>query len=597
MKDNTVELVKLPDNIADPSQQKQSPKKLWSRRLAIFNFAFSFLILLLWDGLTRRLGKNQQLRAKILVEKLINMGPTFIKLGQLLSCRPDLIPPIYVDELANLQDQLPPFANEEAYNIIEEEFGIPYNQVYAELNPDPVASASLGQVYKGKLHTGEIVAVKVQRPGIIEILVLDIYLLQQLASWVQKNVPFIHTNIRALTDELANSIFKEMDYVKEGANGKKFAEIYNNIPHIYIPYIYSKYTTSRVLTMEWVNGVKITSIEELCNQGLNPADLMSLEFKFFLQQLLEGRFFHADPHPGNVLVTADGKLAFLDFGMMSAVEPETSDLLIIFFLHFISGDFQSMAEDLVALEFLPPETDLPPLIPRLSQLFGNNVRESTIVEFGFRQIFDKLLSLVYEYSWQIPKFYVLVFRAFATIEGVAIKLNPDFQAYKVGFPYIVKWTLTKRSPVLWDALKNLCVKNETIQWELVSDLLTTFSQIEDFNLYIASERMIEFLYSDQGNSFRYVLVKEMVTKLEGMFDNMMSLTMAMITPFEPYKILSRNWDNIQPFIRQFLASNLVNFSSAHELSEMFLRKTEAMRLEQEILTELGKRILMRFISV
>jgi predicted unusual protein kinase regulating ubiquinone biosynthesis (AarF/ABC1/UbiB family) len=592
MKDHSTQ---LPNDISNLLENNQQPKKVWARRLAIFNFCFSFCLLLVWDWLTWRLKRNQQRRAKTLVQKLIQMGPTFIKFGQVLSCRPDLIAPAYVNELAKLQDNLPAFPNQEAYQVIAEELGCPYNKIYAELDPKPVATASLGQVYKGKLRTGETVAVKVQRPGIIEVLVLDIYLLQQLATWVQDNIPFIHTNIRALTDELANSIFQEMDYVREGANAKRFAELYGNMSEIYVPRIYQLYTTSRVLTIEWIDGKKITAVEEIRKQGLDPINLMCTEYKFALQQLLQGGFFHADPHPGNVLVTADGKLAYLDFGMMSEVKPDTRDLLIIFLLHLVGGDFPALAKDLIDLEFLPPGTDLVPLVPRLNEIFCD-VRNSCISEFGFRQIFDNLLGLVYEYSWQIPKFYVLVFRSFATLEGIMLNINPEFQAYKVGFPYIAEWMLTQRSPVLWNALKDFCLKNETIQWEVVSDLLNNISQTDDFNVYLASRRMLEFLYSPQGDSFRHILINEVVSSVEKLpqqtFKEMMSLTATVVTPFP---VMNKYWESIQPLLEKFVDTVPFNWMSSYELSQMFLQQ-EALRLRQEIFTELGSRQFRRFFS-
>jgi predicted unusual protein kinase regulating ubiquinone biosynthesis (AarF/ABC1/UbiB family) len=592
--------VPLPNDFTAIANYSQQPRKVWTRRFSILISSLSFAIFLGWDWLTRRLQRNQQLRAKMLVQKLIKLGPTFIKLGQVLSCRPDLIPPVYVDELGNLQDKLPPFPNEQAYKVIEEELGSPYHEIYAELNPQPVAAASLGQVYKGKLHTGEIVAVKVQRPGIIEILRLDIYLLQQLAAWVQKNVPFIHTNIRALTDELASTIFKEMDYVQEAANAQTFAKLYGNLPHILVPRIHKLYTTSRVLTMEWVNGSKITSNEVSQGQGgLKPNDVIALEFKFSLQQLLKGGFFHADPHPGNILVTPEGKLAYLDFGMMSAVEPETRDLLIVFFLHLIAGDFPALAQDLISLGFLPPDTDLVPLIPKLEKMFAN-IRDTSIAEFGFKQIFEKLLGLVYEYSWQIPKFYVLVFRCFATIEGIALKFNPDFQAYKVGYPYIAQWVLTNKSPILWEALKNFCLSNKTIQWELVSDLLDNIYQSEDFNPYLTSERMLEFLYSPQGQPLRSVLVNEVVTNLESISKNslqeVMSWSLAVITPLPSTMRLIKFFDFIQQFISKFSQVNYLNFLSIQELSQLYLRP-ELKRLIQEIVNQLGRRILVSFSQI
>jgi predicted unusual protein kinase regulating ubiquinone biosynthesis (AarF/ABC1/UbiB family) len=581
----------LPENaVAATVYYGQPPKKLWPRRLNILSSIFSFCILLVWDRLTGSLRQNQQLRAKILVKKLIQMGPTFIKFGQVLSCRPDIIPPIYIEELANLQDQLPPFPNEQTYQVIAEEFGCPYYQIYAELNPQPVAAASLGQVYKGKLRTGEIVAIKVQRPEIIDIITLDIYLLRQLAAWIQRtNISFIHSDLVALSDELAKSIFTELDYIQEGLNAERFALLYSHLDYICVPRIYLKYTTSRVLTMEWVNGIKITSTDAIRAQGLDPAELISLGFKFSLQQLLKGGFFHADPHPGNVLVTPDGKLVYLDFGMMSEVSPETCDLLIISLLHLIAGDFPALAQDYVLLGFLPPETDLNPLIPKLNQIFGN-IRESSIVEFGFKQSFEKLLALIYEYSWQIPTFYLLIFRCFATLEGIVLNVNPNFQAFKVGYPYIGQWLLTKRSPILWEALKNLCLHNKTIKWELVSDLLNNIHQSDDFNLYLTLDRLLDFLYSPQGNSVRYVLVNELVTNLETLskeaFEEIMIWTRAIITPFPPTTRLNNNWHNIQQFIGKFLLTTPLNVSSIYELSQLFLRP-EAQRLGQEIVNQIG----------
>lgn len=569
----------------------QQPRKLWGRRLAILNLFFSFSILLVWDWLTGRLSANQQIRACTLRDKLVEMGPTFIKLGQVLSCRPDLIPPIYVQELANLQDQLPPFSNEKAYQVIEEELGCPYDQIYAELNPDPIAAASLGQVYKGRLKTGEIVAVKVQRPELIHQIALDIYLLCQLAAWAQKNISFMHSDLVALSDEVAVRLFAETDYIQEGTNAQKFAQLYNNLHHIYVPSIHWKYTRRRVLTMEWIDGIKLTSTDRILAQGLEPADLISVGFKFSLQQLLEGGFFHADPHPGNVLITWDGKLAYLDFGMMSHVEPETCDRLIISLLHLISGDFTALAQDYVLLGFLPPDTDLAPLAPRLARIFGN-IRESSIAEFGFKQSFEKLLDLIYEYSWQIPAFYLLVFRSFATLEGIVLNINPNFKAYKVGYAYIAQWLLTKRSPVLWDALEKFSLKNQTIQWDVVGDLLENIYQSDDLNVNHLLESLLIFLYSPQGKSLRYVLVNEAATRVEHIsqdtFDSVVAWTGSIISPFPTFRP-TNSLQDLQKLLDQLLHVVPSDSLSLLDLSKLLLRP-EAQRLGQEILSELARRI-------
>lgn len=591
--------VPLPDNaVAAMAYYSQQKRKLWTRRLTILKSFVSFCILLGWDSLTGRLLQNQQLRAKMLVQKLIEMGPTFIKVGQFLSCRPDIIPPIYVEELANLQDKLPPFPNEQAYQVISEELGCPYYQIYAELIPEPVAAASLGQVYKGKLQTGEIVAVKVQRPGLIDSIALDIYLLRQLAGWVQKNISFIHNDLVALSDELATRLFAEMDYIEEGLNAEKFARLYADLQYVRVPRIYLQYTERRVLTMEWIDGVKITSTEAIRAQGLEKSDFITIGFKFSLRQLLQGGFFHADPHPGNLLVTPDGKIAYLDFGMISEVPPETCDLLIISLLHLIAGDFAALAQDYVLLGFLPPETDLTPLIPKLAEIFGN-IKEASVAEFGFKQSFEKLLALIYEYSWKTPRLYLLIFRTFATLEGIALKVNPNFQAYKVGYSYVAQWLLTKRSPILWNALTNFWLNNKTIQWELVSDLLENIYQSDDFNFNETTGRLLEFLYSPQGNLLRYALVDEVATNLESLsqetFEDIMFLSRTIITPFAPTTRLIARLQNIQQFLDKILPINHFNFTFLFELSKLFFRP-EAQYLAQEIVSALGKRMLMRFIN-
>ncbi|MBH8561389.1 AarF/ABC1/UbiB kinase family protein [Nostoc sp. CENA67] len=589
--------IPLQNNVAiNLSYYKKQPGKLWARRLTILKSFLSFSILLAWDWLTRRLLQNQRLRASILRQKLIELGPTFIKLGQFLSCRPDIIPTIYLDELANLQDKLPPFPNQQAYQIIEEELGYPHDQIYAELIPEPVAAASLGQVYKGKLQTGEIVAVKIQRPGIIEQITLDIYLLRQLAAWAQKNISLIHSDLVALSDELATRLFAEMDYVQEAFNAEKFAQLYGKLEQIHVPRIYFQYTSHRVLTMEWVNGIKLTSTEAIRAQGLEPADFVGVGFKCSLRQLLQGGFFHADPHPGNVLVTSDGKLAYLDFGMMSEVPPEVCDLLIISLLHMITGDFAALAEDYILLEFLPPETDLTYLVPKLAEIFGN-IREASVAEFGFKQSFSKLFDLIYEYSWQTPTYYVMIFRCFATLEGVALKVNPDFQVYKVGYPYVTEWLLTKRSPVLWDALKSFWLSNQTIEWEQVSDVLENIYQSDDFNLNYTLELLLEFLYSPQGNSLRSALVNEIATNIESLsqetFDDVMAWSRSIITPFPTTTKLNSTLQNMQEVINKVLVTKPLNLNSFYELSQVFVRP-EAQRLGQEIISELGRRMLMRF---
>ncbi|MFB2979503.1 ABC1 kinase family protein [Microseira sp. BLCC-F43] len=589
----------LADNaVAAMVDYSQQPRKLWARRLTILNSFLSWCSLLVWDGLRGDRAQNQARRASALRQKLIQLGPTFIKLGQMLSCRPDLIPPVYLEELANLQDQLPPFSNQEAYQLIEEELGGRYDEIYAELTPEPVAAASLGQVYKGKLKTGEIVAVKVQRPGLLDRIALDIYLVRQLAAWAQKNIPFIHSDLVALTDELATRLFEEMDYIQEGRNAEKFAQLYGDLNHIYVPRIYFEYTSRRVLTMEWINGIKLTSTEAIRAQGLDPTDLVAFGFKCSLKQLLEGGFFHADPHPGNALVTPDGKLAYLDFGMMSEVSPETSDRLIVSLLHLIAGDFEGLAQDYILLGFLPPQTDITPLIPKLAEVFGN-IREASVAEFGFKQSFERLSGLMYEYPFQAPTYYLMIFRCFATLEGIALKVNPNFPTFKLGYPYIAKWMLTKGTPTLRNSLTNFLFKNRTIQWQQVSDLLENARSSDDCDLNQILVGSLEFLYSPQGEYLRHALVDEIVTDLELLlqktFGKVMTWVGLTVTHLPLSTRESLSLDKLQRLVDIMQQTPAFELSSFSEILPL-LFKEETQRLGQEIASELGQRLWERLMS-
>jgi predicted unusual protein kinase regulating ubiquinone biosynthesis (AarF/ABC1/UbiB family) len=318
-----------------------------------------------WDKLIAREQSidNQKRRASQLREILTKLGPTYIKIGQALSTRPDLVPPLYLEELTRLQDQLPSFPNQVAHRFIQEELGKPPEEIYAELSPQPIAAASLGQVYQGKLKTGELVAVKVQRPDLVKRIAEDIHIMRTFASWAQRNIKRVRSDLIGITDEFAARIFEEMNYVQEGRNAEKFAELYGYMPEIYVPKIYWEYTGRRVLTMEWVTGTKLTNIKEIQAQGIEATHLVEVGVECSLRQLLEHGFFHADPHPGNLLAMPDGRLAYLDFGMMSNIKPYQRYGLIEAVVHLVNRDFESLAQDYVNLEFLKPDTDLRPIVP------------------------------------------------------------------------------------------------------------------------------------------------------------------------------------------------------------------------------------------
>ncbi len=506
-----------PEAIAD--HYKDRPAQVFFRCFNVLRPILFFVLSLVWDKQTGRIKKNERKRAVRMREILTNFGPAFIKIGQALSTRPDLLPPIYLEEMTRLQDQLPAFPNEIAFQFIQEELGAHPYDIYAELSPTPVAAASLGQVYKGKLKTGEEVAVKVQRPGLADKITLDIYILRGLASWAMENLGSkLKSDLVAIMDEFGERIFDEMDYTQEGQNAERFGELYGHLKDIYVPKIYWPYTGRRVLTMEWITGLKLTNMEAIAAQGNDPTKLIELGVQCSLRQLLEHGFFHADPHPGNLLAMPDGRLAYLDFGMMSEIKPYQRYGLIEAVVHLVNRDFDMLAQDYVKLDFLTPETDLTPIIPALAQVF-NNALGSSVAELNFKSMTDQLSALMYEYPFRVPAYYALIIRSLVTLEGIAINVDPEFKVLSKAYPYISKRLLTDPSPELRASLRDLLFKDGSFRWNRLENLLSNARNSDDYDVEHVLDQTIDFLFSERGEFIRERLVDEVVNSLDALGRN------------------------------------------------------------------------------
>ncbi|MCS6792851.1 MAG: AarF/ABC1/UbiB kinase family protein [Oscillatoriaceae bacterium SKYG93] len=578
------------------------PLQVWRRRLSIIWPLLKFALSVILDRNSKN-PQTQKRRAIQLREMLSQLGPAFIKIGQALSTRPDLVPPIYLEELAKLQDQLPAFPNEIAYQFIEEELGAKPEQIYAELSAEPVAAASLGQVYKGKLKTGEIVAVKVQRPGLAESIALDVYILRTLAMWAQKIFKKrIKSDLVGIMDEFASRIYEEMDYTQEARNAERFAELYGHLKDIYVPQIYWEYTRRRVLTMEWVNGTKLTQLQALKAQGIDASHLIEIGVQCSLRQLLEHGFFHADPHPGNLLATPDGKLAYLDFGMMSQVKPYQRYGLIEAVVHLVNRDFEGLAKDYVKLEFLTPDTDLTPIIPALANVF-NNALGASVAELNFKSITDQLSAVMYEYPFRVPAYYALIIRSLVTLEGIAINVDPNFKVLSKAYPYVAKRLLTDPAPELRASLRDLLFKDGSFRWNRLENLLKNAKNSEDYDLSQALNQALEFLFSERGDFIRDYLVDEIVKSIDTLsrqgFQNAtavlgewfgLRVNQSPISPADQQKLeyIQRIWSILQE-TRGFEPMKVAS------LLLQFLSKPETQRLGQQIAYGLTERIIARFI--
>ncbi|MFM7408758.1 MAG: ABC1 kinase family protein [Cuspidothrix sp.] len=492
--------------------------QVFRRILTVLQSSLSFAFGLWWDKQWGIVAKNERRRAIQLRELLTELGPAYIKIGQALSTRPDLVPPTYLEELTRLQDQLPAFPNEIAYQFIEEELGAPPAEIYAELSPQPIAAASLGQVYKGKLKTGEEVAIKVQRPDLRERITIDLYILRNLAAWVQRKVKRVRSDLVGILDELGDRIFEEMDYIHEGENAERFFELYGHMKDIYVPKIYWEYTNRRVLTMEWINGIKLTQPEKINALGINARYLIEIGVQCSLRQLLEHGFFHADPHPGNLLATMDGQLAYLDFGMMSEVKPPQRYGLIEAIVHVVNREFDSLAKDYVKLEFLSPETDLTPIIPAFAKVFAN-AQGASVADLNIKSITDDLSALMYEYPFRVPPYYALIIRSLVTLEGIAIYIDPNFKVLSEAYPYVAKRLLTDPADELRTSLKELLFKDGKFRWNRLENLLKNARSNQEYDLNLVVNQGIEFLSSERGAFIRDRLVDEFFYSIDAVSKN------------------------------------------------------------------------------
>ncbi len=492
---------------------RKRPFQIFFRLISIFWTASGYVLGLLWDKVTGRQKINEAKRAEGLRLMLTKLGPAYIKVGQALSTRPDLVSPAAMAEMVKLQDQIPAFSNEIAMRFIEEEIGQPPENVYAYLSPNPIAAASLGQVYKGQLKTGEDVAVKVQRPGLADQITKDIYIIRVLANWATNNIKQIRSDLVSIVDEFGTRIFEEMDYNHEGANAERFSELYGYLPEILVPSIYKEYTGRRVLTMEWIDGIKLTELDELARRNIDPTHVIEVGVQCSLRQLLEHGFFHADPHPGNLLVTAEGKLAYLDFGMMCEVEPYQRYGLIEAIVHMVNRDFEGLAQDYVKLEFLTPDTDLSPIIPALAGVF-NNALGASVAELNLKSITDEFSALMYEYPFRVPAYYALIIRSLVTLDGIAITVDPDFKVLSKAYPYVSKRLLTDPAPQLRNSLQALLFQDGSFRWNRLENLLKNAKNSEEYDLNKVVDQTLEYLFSDRGEFLRVRIADELAKELD-----------------------------------------------------------------------------------
>lgn len=440
-----------------------------------------FLVFRGADGSVRKEARLSK-QAIWLRRSLISLGPTFIKIGQALGTRADLLPLSYVKELATLQDQVPAFPTTEAYARIEAELQQTLQHAYAEIDAEPIAAASLGQVYRARLHSGQEVAVKVQRPNLQNILSFDIAVLYRLIQFTNRFFPQANENAdwEGMLREFYTTVFDEIDYAKEARNADRFRENFRNWRVIRVPKIYWSHTTSRVVTMEFIRGTKVIDIEGLRARRISPVKVNRLLVRCYLKQLLEDGFFHADPHPGNLLVMDSGHLAFFDFGMVGRITNTLQSQMIDAFFHVVSQDVQGLGQDIINLNFLKPGVNPEQIRPVVEGLFQHYLNLK-LGEVNFKELTYDLAEVMYEYPFRLPANFTYVMRALMTLEGIGIVTDPEFSFFETAKPYAKEFMLKREGKhfrrLIIDKITGRENGNGRIEWSKVWKLTKMAAQM------------------------------------------------------------------------------------------------------------------------
>ncbi|MBJ6142431.1 AarF/ABC1/UbiB kinase family protein [Hymenobacter sp. BT559] len=382
-------------------------------------------------------------RIRLIIEEL---GPTFIKLAQALSNRADLLPEALIDEFEKLQSNVPPFAVGEARQLIEQELGRPLTEVFTEFDDAPIGSASIGQVHRARLHGGEEVVVKIQRPGVRDKVEGDLRLLHEL---VRLTGNFLRnqglTNPQDVVDAFERSMTKELDYTQEARAMEQLRKLYESYTTFYIPKVYRELSTSKVLVIEFVNGCKITDKAQLLAWGLSPETVAETGMDIYLTQIFEFGFFHADPHPGNVLVRPDGTLVLIDFGMVGKLTKQQKYAFAGVFIGMARQDARSMALNFRRLAL---SSDIPDMRAFEADL-GLLIEDFAVLDvkdMSMSDLADALQGVIYRYKLQVPGAIFLILRALVILEGIGKVLHPNFNTFEFVRPYGAKIIREQYSP-------------------------------------------------------------------------------------------------------------------------------------------------------
>jgi ubiquinone biosynthesis protein len=446
---------------------------------------------------------------------LAELGPTFIKLGQALSMRPDFIALDYVNELSRLQDEVPPCAFSEIRSIVESEFNHPLNKLFDDFEETPIASASIGQVHQARLNNGMEIAVKIQRPGLERVIAIDIGIMYHLAALVERHIEEI-AFIRPvrIVEEFARTIARELDYTIEADHMERFAVNFENDPTIHIPKVFRELTSRRVLTMEFVRGIKASDVAAIDNTGMNRQEVTRNGANIVLKQIFEHGFFHSDPHSGNIFILPGHVVAMLDFGQVGTVDQQSREDFVELIDSVVLRNAHKATRQLLRISSCEKRPDMRLLEREVSDFIGRHLH-TTLKDLNISALVQDLLHMVTRHRLRIPPDIFLMMKALATIEGIARRLDPDFDMIQQSVPFIQRIKLERLKPHrIADDLLTLSQEAARFVRQFPNDLMevTRIVRERDFTLKI-DDTSLERLRQNQRRTGNRVSLAILVAGL------------------------------------------------------------------------------------
>ncbi|GAB4390414.1 MAG: AarF/ABC1/UbiB kinase family protein [Thermodesulfovibrionales bacterium] len=399
-------------------------------------------------------GKWPALRGPTMAERLrmafAELGPSFIKLAQILSSRPDLITARYAEEFKKLQDEVPPFPAAEARRIVEEEVRLPLGRVFSRFDDAPVAAASIAQVHNATLADGTDVIVKVQRPDIREVIETDIDIMTTLARLLERHVTESRFfNPTGIVEEFSRTVRRELDFTEEARNACRFSRNFQEVGDVYIPKVFPEFLTENVIVMERIEGVRIDDIKGIERLGLDRRELASVGVNAYFKMILEDGFFHGDPHPGNIFAMPSGQIGFVDFGIVGRVDDQLKETMANTFLALIKKDFDKLIDQYIELGLVPEDIDL----EEFRRAFKSDLKDflepiygMTLKEINFAEYLDTVTHLAMKHNLKIPSDLLLINKSMLILENLGLELDPDFDFIAAAEPYASKLARERFSP-------------------------------------------------------------------------------------------------------------------------------------------------------